>query len=141
MEHKKKYLIIILSGCFLIGCSSGEYDLEKTTVETTQKQIVRDTINKQIATENKEEIKEELRSPNESYSYIVQIGAFFIESNFQAFFSKSKSVLGNDVYYAFVNSLYKIRIGSFDNREEALNFLNRVRSLGFDDAFVITVRK
>lgn len=138
----RAYIIIFLFSCFIIGCSSGEYDIEKTTVENTQKTIVRDTLNKQIISEN-EEIKEEIHAPKESYSYnyIVQIGAFFMESNFQAFFEKSKGILGNDVYYTYINSLYKIRLGSFDNKDEALQLLDRVRSLGFDDAFVITVRK
>jgi cell division protein FtsN len=137
MDIIKIYIIIFLSCCFLAACSSGEYDLEKTTVQETQKQIVRDTI-KPLADE---EIKEEIRPSNESYSYIIQIGAYFIESNYRAFFERSKSVLGNDVYYTFTNSLYKIRIGSYDNRNDALNFLDHVKSLGFDDAFIITVRK
>jgi len=141
MDIIKIYICILLSCCFIAACSSGEYDLEKTTIENTQKQIVRDTINKPLANEEKEEIKEEIRSPNESYSYIIQIGAYFIESNYSAFFDKSKSILGNDVYYTFTNGLYKIRIGSYDNRNDALNFLDHVRSLGFDDAFIITVRK
>jgi cell division septation protein DedD len=140
MGKLKTYIIIFLFGCFFIGCSSGEYDLEKTTIENTQKIVVRDTLNKPISNEN-EEIKEEIRSPFESYSYVVQIGAFFMENNFQAFLEKSKSLLGSDVYYTYMNSLYKIRIGNYNNKDEALKLLNHVISLGFYDAFVITVKK
>ena len=137
----KAFIIIFLFSCFFIGCSSGEYEIEKTTIENTQKIIERDTLQKSVSNDNQGDIKEEIHSPAESYSYIVQIGAFFIESNFQAFFERSKSILGSDVYYSFINSLYKIRIGSYDNREDALRSLDHVRVLGFDDAFVITVKK
>jgi cell division septation protein DedD len=141
MDFIRFFIILLILSFLLAGCSAGEYDLDKYTFENTEKIVEADTISPEVKNETKEEIREEISNPPESYTYIVQVGAFFIESNFTAFFDYSKRILGSEVYYAFINSLYKIRIGSFTDKEEALKYLYHVRDLGFSDAFVITVKK
>lgn len=131
-----KYPLFILLGTYLISCSSGAYDLDEVTVHYKEKTIVADTI--KVVTENG--IKEDINRPPYSFSYIVQIGAFINQSYFDRFYKRAKSILGNGVYYEIKNNLYKIRLGKFNNRAEAMQLVNRVKSLGYFDAFIITVR-
>jgi len=136
MVKSLKYLLFITFGAYFIGCSSGAYDLDEITVHYKEKTIVADTI--KVVTENG--IKEEITGPPNSYSFIVQIGAFINQSYFDRFYKRAKSVLGEGVYYEVKNNLYKIRLGKFNNRAEAMQLVNRVKSLGYFDAFIITVR-
>ena len=132
-----KYIPSIVSAAYLIGCSSGAYDLDEITVHYQEKTIVADTI--KVVTEN-DEIKEEISGPPHSYSFIVQIGAFINQSYFDRFYKRAKSILGEGVYYDIKNNLYKIRLGKFNNRPEAMQLVNRVKSLGYFDAFIVTIR-
>ena len=124
---------------FLIGCNSGEYDREDTQVEYVEKTLKFDTLETSIRDTvlKKEELV--LNTTTQTFTFIVQIGAFAIPDNFQRFYSQAKSKLGEDLYYAVINSLYKIRIGNYSNKGEALKMLEYVKSLGYDDAFIVTV--
>jgi sporulation related protein len=117
--------------CLILSCSSGEYDLEQYKVDYIEKTIKRDTI--------KSEITEQFRPGK--YVYVVQIGAFTEKSNFDRFFAKATEILGNDVYNVFIDNLYKIRIGKFIDNRTALNLLEKVKSLGYNDAFIITTKQ
>ena len=145
MSEKIKYLVIsvfCLYMClYIIGCSSGPYDIDQTTFNYEEKTILADTIKTvtEKSDENKE-IKEDIFRQKESFYFIVQIGAFAVPSNFENFFERAKSILGDEVYYEYKSSLYKIRIGKFGDKAEALLLLDKVRSLGYNDAFIITVR-
>ena len=103
-----------------------------------KKVVQLDTTGRNIIKDNSE-IKD--NSSKDSYSYIVQIGAFFVKSNFERFFEHSRQALGEEVFYEQANSLYKIRIGKYSDKATALKMLDRVKSQGFDDAFVVTVKK
>lgn len=128
-------------GFYLIGCSSGPYDLNETDIKHEEKTITADTV-KTVTDigERQNEIKENIPEKTESFTFIVQIGAYFIPYNFERFYETAKSRLGDRVYYEMINDLFKIRIGKFDNRAEALQLLDYVKGLGYDDAFIITVR-
>jgi cell division septation protein DedD len=102
-----------------------------------EKTLVYDTLNKGTDKNISENTNSQKR---ESYSFIVQIGAFVMPSNFQRFYEEAKYRLGNDVYYEQINNLYKIRIGRFNTKGEALNYLETVIRQGYPDAFVITVK-
>ncbi len=132
-----KYLAVLVFGIYLMGCSSGPYDLNETNIKHEEKTITADTV--KTVTESSEkhnEIKEEVGS----FTFIVQVGAYFITYNFQRFYETAKARLGENLYYEMSNDLYKIRIGRFTNKAEALQLLDFVKSLGYDDAFIITVR-
>ena len=137
MDYIKLYILILGCAFYCWGCNSSEYDLDEYTINTTEKKVVVDTIKK--VTDNQE--KKETTQKNENFVFVVQIGAFFIKSNFDAFFEKAKQVVGNDVYFVSTSSLYKIRVGSYTNKSDALKELEKVTSLGYTDAFVITTRK
>lgn len=122
---------------YFAGCSSGAYDLDEYTIHYKEKTIVADTV--RVVSENNQEIKEEINRPPNSYDFIVQIGAFINQSYFENFYKRAKSILGDGVYYDMKNNLYKIRIGKYKSRAEAMQFLNHVKSLGYNDAFIITL--
>jgi cell division septation protein DedD len=131
--------IFLLFCLYLIGCSSGEYDVDQTQIESVNKTLKYDTLNtsKIDTAQQKEDYVE--KNTKETYTFIVQIGAFADPSNFQRFFEQAKSKLGEDVYNIIINNLYKIRLGSFTNKGEALKLLDYVKSLGYSDAFIVTV--
>lgn len=124
------YRLFLLTVIYVTGCSSGPYELEETTVEYEEKTIVADTI-KTVS-----EIKEE----TSAFEFIVQIGAFINRSYFENFYGRARSELGNEVYYDFKNNLYRIKLGKFRSKSDALQLLERVKSMGYNDAFILSVR-
>jgi len=127
-------LIFLLAGFILIGCSSGEYDIEQYEVNYIEKTVKADTIKKLVYDDN-DKIKDEKK---DSYTYVIQIGAFLIKSNFDKFFEKARQELGSEVYYEVQNELYKIRFGKYTVGAEALIQLNIIRGMGYIDAFIVT---
>jgi len=133
-------LFVILSGAaFIAGCSSGEYEIDEYKVDYVEKTIIADTIKKVVIKEDP--IKEDIKKDPISYTYVVQIGAFTMLSNFSKFLERAKQVLGDEVYYEESGGLYKIRIGSYNNKTEALKYVDFVKSKGYTDAFIITRKK
>ncbi len=146
IKFAKIYLIsfIVFFALYFYACSSGEYDINEYKVDYTEKTIKVDTIKKitindenirQDKNENKDNIKDNTK---DSYTYIVQIGAFSIQSNFDRFYDKAKLTLGDGIYYEQSGSLYKIRIGKYNNRAEAIKFAEFAKTKGYFDAFVVT---
>jgi cell division septation protein DedD len=139
MKFKEIYIIGVLVSLYFFGCSSGEYELEKKTVKYTEKQLVYDTI-KAVDNEIKTDTSTQVITKDDNFTFIVQIGAFINKNNFDRFFEASRASLGNDVYFEQIEDTYVIRIGRFNNNEEALKMLEYVKSKGYSDAFVIKVR-
>jgi cell division protein FtsN len=144
MLLRLKYLVFfsLALGFFYFGCSSVEYELEEHQIDYVEKTLKYDTVKKvvQLDTTGRNIVKD--NSSKDSYSYIVQIGAFFVKSNFERFFEHARQTLGEEVFYEQTsNNLYKIRIGKYSDKATALKMLDRVKSQGFDDAFVVTVKK
>lgn len=136
-------LFIAFPAIYFNACSSGEYESKDYTIEYTEKTVKTDTIKSIVLKDdsikldmnNKSNIKDNTK---DTYTYIVQIGAFSMPSNFDRFYETAKQVLGEDVYYEQSANLTKIRIGKFGNRAEAIKFVEFVRSKGYTDAFVVT---
>ena len=140
----RKYLIFFSMSLAIIyyGCGSGEYELEEHQVDYVETTLKIDTVKKvalDTAGRNNDN-KDRYNNSKDTYSYIVQIGAFFVESNFQRFYSLAKQNLGNEVFYEFTNNLYKIRIGKYSDKAEALRQLQYVKERSYDDAFIITIK-
>ena len=136
-------IFLALPAIYFTACSSGEYDIEEYQVEYTEKTVKTDTIKKVVLKDdsikldknNKDNIKDNTK---ETYTYIVQIGAFSMQSNFERFIERAKQVLGTEVYSEQSGNLFKVRIGRYGNRAEAIKFVEFVRSKGYTDAFVVT---
>lgn len=134
----RTYIISLTIMVVLIfqGCSSVEYEREDYEVTYEEKLIVTDNI-KTLIEKDQEPIKTDINI-KETYSYIVQIGAFAIESNFRRFYQKARQILGEEVYYEYTGNLYKIRIGKFTNRADAIKLAELCKNKGYYDAFIIT---
>lgn len=145
LKFVKIFSVIFLAfpAIYFTACSSGEYDIEEYQVDYTEKTVKTDTIKNivlkddsiKIDKNNKDNIKDNIK---ETYTYIVQIGAFSMPSNFDRFIETAKQILGNDVYSEQSGNLLKVRIGKYGNRAEAIKFVEFVRSKGYTDAFVVT---
>ncbi len=133
-------LVFLFLSAYLIGCSSGEYDLEKVQVEYVEKSLKYDTLETLITDTvlNKEDLVINT-STKETFTFIVQIGAFAMPDNFERFYATAKSVVGDEIYYKVINNLYKIRLGNYSNKADALITLERMKNLGYFDAFIVTV--
>jgi cell division protein FtsN len=135
-----KLLVFLFLSTYLIACNSGEYDLEQIQVEYVQKTLKYDTIQTSITdTVVKKQDIDNNKLPKETFTFLVQVGAFREPDNFQRFYDNAKIKLGEEVYYIVINELYKIRIGNYKNKSDALKMLEDVKSKGYFDAFIITV--
>ena len=140
--RKISYFLVPIILCFFGGCSSGSYDLEEIRLEYEEKIPVADST--KIVTEKNEEIKEEVKEKTENPDvlvFVIQIGAFANESNFRAFYERAKASIGNAVYYKYANNLYRIRVGEYTNKADAVKTLDFVKSLGYFDAFLLTTKR
>lgn len=133
----------IFSALCFIACSSGEYEVKSYKVDYTEKTVKIDTIKK--ITLNDDKIKQDKNDKDnikdntkETYSYIVQIGAFSMQSNFENFIIRARQILGDEVYYEQSGNLFKVRIGRYGNRADAIKFVEIARSKGYTDAFIVT---
>jgi hypothetical protein len=141
-NYSRLYLLMLSIPFFLAGCSSGSYDMDEIRLEYEEKIPIADST--RIVTEERREIKEEVieKTENpEALVFIIQIGAFANESNFRSFFERARANIGESVYYRYINNLYKIRIGEYTNKAEAQKTLDFVKSLGYHDAFLLTVKR
>lgn len=130
---------IIIAGFYFSACSSGEYEIEQYEVNYVETTIKVDTLRKISGNDNLKIDKNNLK--NTQYKFSVQVGAFSTPTYFENFFSKAKQVLGNDVYFEIQNNLYKIRLGSFDTRLDAVKVVDLARSKGYTDAFIIIKKR
>lgn len=137
----KFYFLFTALTVYLTGCSSGDYDIEKYEVNYTEKTVKVDTLKKITLDNTNDRIKEDKKENiKEIYTYAIQIGAFSQKNNFDNFYTQAKMSLGEDVYYEQTNTLYKVRVGNFPNRAEAIKFIELIRSKGYNDAFIVTKR-
>jgi cell division protein FtsN len=46
-------------------------------------------------------------------------------------------MINQEIYYKNVGGLYKVRVGSFNVLSDAVSLLEQMKSLGFNDSFVV----
>lgn len=65
--------------------------------------------------------------------YRVQVGCFALKKNAE----KYALTLGKDAYVRKINGYWKVQVGAFSNRENAVNMVNDLKDKGFN-AFIVT---
>ncbi len=139
MIKRTKWLftVMLLFGIYT-GCNSPIYEIVE--VEEPIEEI-KEEVKPPVT-----EIKEDTKPPENKFSeknvvsrtYVVQIGAFTDEVNAERYSGTAKNKLsGYDITVKNIEGLYKIRLGSFQTKEEALNILNTAKNAGFSDSFVV----
>jgi hypothetical protein len=73
-------------------------------------------------------------SANKTSMYFIQLAAIF-NSNGNASEFKSLGVFGN-IYKQFSGDAVKIKLGYFQDRNEASDILRQIKSMGYRDAFI-----
>ena len=73
----------------------------------------------------------------------VQIGAFKAESGAFQLVSEAKNKFKQPVYkqYDPVSGFYKVTVGSFQTHDQAAQFKSEVQAKGYQDAFLVEVRR
>jgi cell division protein FtsN len=148
----KQIMVKILANILLLfllvlfsACNNTLYEIEEVEeVVDIKEEVKSPTAN----TDLKEEVKpppedrtDEPKSGDKeivSKTYIIQIGAFNVEENAAKFTTNAKSRLSDsNIYYKNINGLYKVRLGNFVSKQEAISFLEKIQGSGFNDSFVV----
>lgn len=132
-------LPIIIALFFYIGCNSSIYEIVE--VEETV-EIKEDLKSPEPDTEIKEDTKPPESKISESQvvsrNYVVQIGAFSDEINAGKFTSTAKKNLaGEEIYYKDIDGLFKVRLGNFSSKTDAIAKMQKLKELGYTDSFVV----
>jgi septal ring-binding cell division protein DamX len=140
------FAAFILSLFFIFiayGCNSKGYEIEEVEDYTDSSRISAKTDIKREIEQPQTEIKEETSKTPKTVirAYTIQIGAFLNESNVIAFTKKAKDELPYNINYILMQGLYKVRFGNYDNKNEAFSILSKVIDAGYDDAFIIEIRR
>jgi hypothetical protein len=85
------------------------------------------------------EITQELVTITED-SYAIQLGAFKVKANAEAFRRKLEKLLGRDVKIVIENNFYKVRISEFTERAEVDKNLEILRVNGITEVWVISLK-
>ncbi len=80
---------------------------------------------------------------SENLMWSVQIGAFRNEEGAFSTVNKARAVLNKPVYKNFdqATGLFKVTVGSFATREQALEFRSFCVQNGYPDAFIVQVKR
>lgn len=145
-----KYLVL-LSLFFLLlfsGCAKRQTVTEElTTEEILFEEIQGDTteITDISFTEEREEetpifeeeIIVETKEPKKMLGYRIQIGAFKNKTAAEQEANRARSILDKEVYIDYIIPYYKLRLGNFLSRSDAVSQLNQVLNKGFKGAFIV----
>jgi cell division septation protein DedD len=140
--NKISNYILILLIPLLISCSSKSYDIEEVEEESTEEQnkTTEHEIKKETEPPQEElktiEPKEEVSKEPEGNVYTIQIGAFNLENNAVTIMNRAKDEFNYEVYYRFIDGYFKVGLGKFKSRAEALSILGKIQASGYADAFI-----
>lgn len=130
----KVFIVLLL---VYSGCNSAIYEI----VEVEEPIEIKEEVKPPVS-----EIKEDTKPIENKFSekqvisrsYVIQIGAFIDEDNAENFSSSAKSKLfSQQITLKNIDGFYKIRLGSFNNKEEAIKYLKIAIDAGFSDSFVV----
>jgi cell division septation protein DedD len=71
--------------------------------------------------------------------FTVQIGAFGDEENATALHNMLKSEYSELVYIENIPPYWKVRIGSYENHNQAAPVMDQLRNRGYKDAWIVSV--
>ena len=139
MKYLSLFVVFSFFSFLYYSCSSTSYDLENVEEEPDTIHIASNSEIKQEVEQPKLEIIEEPSTllKAENVKFTIQIGAYQFESNAMSVMNKAKALFNYDINYYYAGGLYKVRLGVFDSRADALTVLNKIQSTGFTDSFIL----
>ncbi|HJY63991.1 MAG TPA: SPOR domain-containing protein [Ignavibacteria bacterium] len=136
---------------FILGCNSTIYDIVE--IEEPVTEPVSKTTDTNLITDNRNsEIKQDLKPESKlnetkfsdkqlvSKHYTIQIGAFLNESNAVKYLNDVKRDFSEEIYYKEFEGLYKVRIGNFKLKTEAMELIVKLQNYGFSDSFIVELK-
>ncbi|MBZ0202541.1 MAG: SPOR domain-containing protein [Ignavibacteria bacterium] len=135
----KRFALLGVAILVYSGCNSPTYEIIEVEEPVEIKEETKPPV-----TEIKEDIKPPENKFNEktviSRNYVIQIGAFNDEENATKFTRNAKERIGgDDVTFKETDGLYKVRLGTFAVKSEALELLMKIKELGFTDSFLVEI--
>ncbi len=152
MKLLKKISILLLPlFLFVWGCNSTVYDIVE--IEEPVTEPVSKATDTNLITDNREsEIKQDLKPESKlndtkfsdkqlvSKQYAIQIGAFLNESNAIKYLNEVRREFSEEIYYKEFEGLFKVRIGNFKMKTEAVELLEKLHNFGFSDSFIVELK-
>lgn len=139
MVKKILFSAAFVSALFFAACNSAIYEI----VEVEEPVEIKEEPKQQNPVS---EIKEDTKPSENKFSeksvvsrtYVIQIGAFNDEGNAEKYSRTAQNKLsGSEITVKNIDGLYKIRLGNFNNKDEAINFLQKAKDAGYGDSFVV----
>jgi cell division protein FtsN len=155
---KNKFLLIILLGIILFGCSASEETFENSAQKLPEI-LVFEEVDKLDSTLIKEDtLKNEMPKPmidekteihtinatNKQLKYIIQVGAFSTMERADAFIKENQQKINNKMVISFneQTKLYAVQFTPVNEREYADQIRNSINQISaFKDAFIITIEE
>ena len=127
-------------GLFYFGCNSTIYEIVEVEepVEIKPEKTFNNDIKEEISeepkfTENKFTDKQMI-----SKTFAIQIGAFNEESNASRFTDQARKKISNsEIYFKDIDGLFKVRLGNFSSKTDAISILEELQAKGFNDSFIV----
>lgn len=140
MKAYFKIIAFILLSLFYFGCNSTMYEIVEVEepVEIKPEKTSNNDIKEEISeepkvTENKFTDKQMI-----SKTFAIQIGAFNEESNASRFTDKARKQISNsEIYFKDIDGLFKVRLGNFSSKSDAMTILEELQAKGFNDSFIV----
>jgi len=83
---------------------------------------------------------ERVIAPKAVANYRVQIAACLGKARAEYLARRAKRQTGENTYIDYVPPYYKVRVGDCVSQHEAISLRNRLRRLGYPDAWIVTLR-
>ncbi len=130
-------------------------DVDKQEMPSTEKNIPADqqkqpevkpqtkSVKQSGDTEPQYEQQQQQQTGSAALMWSVQIGAFKAESGAFQLVADAKNKFKQPVYkqYDPVSGFYKVTVGSFQMKDQASQFKTEVQAKGYQDAFLVEVRR
>jgi cell division protein FtsN len=141
-------ILTVLAG-YVAGCNSPMYTIVEVEepVKVEKYEPKPEYVESEQSKEYNKEVMELMNAPTKfadkdvvSRTYIIQIGAFEKEGNANSFMNRSQKKLpAEQIYIKDADGQYKVRFGSFNEKEDAVKHLYTIWESGFAGAFVLEV--
>ncbi len=126
-------LIVLLLGCVkqvkpTIDTTEPVF-IEEDTTTYTPVEIVKDTVPRITEVQPVQPEPPKIEIPQ--YVYRIQVGAFSVADNANRLKEEISQKVNVTVLVKYEGGFYKVRVGEFYTRDDAENFLNKLRNLGY----------